>query len=262
MLKRINAAAAGAIAVALLAAVPAHGAQEYVALGDSYSSGTGTGSYYNEECQRSNRSFAQVVDAERPNTDLRLAACSGAETTDVLARQIDTLSGGTRWVTITIGGNDAGFARVVSACAKPKWAADCGKEITEARHYIKRRLPERLEAVYDAIERRAPHATTIVLSYPRMFKGEDCDAGTFFSRREMERLNETAGLLRDKTRRYALSTGPAFRFRDAIPRFEGHALCSRHEWLNNLTHPIRESFHPNRAGHRSGYAPLVRSVMD
>jgi hypothetical protein len=77
----------------------------------------------------------------------------------------------------------------------------------------------------------------------------------------MERLNDTAELLRDKTSRYARSAEGRFRFRDAIPQFARHAVCSRNEWLNGLEHPISESYHPNRAGHRSGYAPLVRSVI-
>ena len=203
MPKRISAALAGALALTLLAASAAAADQEYVALGDSYSSGTGTGEYYNEPCKRSNRSFAQIIDRERPNTKVVLAACSGAETGDVLRNQLGALGATTRWVTITIGGNDAGFARVVAECAKPRWAGRCGERITEARHFIKRALPERLTSVYEAIGRQAPNATAVVLSYPRLFKGEDCDAGTFFSEREMERLNDTAELLRDKTSRYA-----------------------------------------------------------
>jgi hypothetical protein len=55
--------------------------------------------------------------------------------------------------------------------------------------------------------------------------------------------------------------GTNFRFKDAIPPFVGHAVCSSTEWLNGLSNPIGESYHPNRTGHRSGYAPLVRQVM-
>jgi lysophospholipase L1-like esterase len=261
MLKRFAFTVACAAAVALSGAGEALAAQEYVALGDSYSSGTGTRDYYNERCQRSRRAYAKIIDRERPNTKVVLAACAGAETKDVLADQVGPLDGSTRWVTITIGGNDAGFSRVVAECAKPRWASNCGAELTEARHYIKQRLPTRLESVYDAIERGAPQATVIVLSYPRLFRGEDCDPATFFSDRELTRLNATAELLRDKTRRAAASSGPRFVFRDAIPRFSGHEVCSPDEWLSGLSQPLRESYHPNRAGHRSGYARLVRSVM-
>jgi hypothetical protein len=50
-------------------------------------------------------------------------------------------------------------------------------------------------------------------------------------------------------------------FKDAIPPFVGHAVCSSTEWINGLSNPVGESYHPNRTGHRSGYAPLVRQVM-
>jgi lysophospholipase L1-like esterase len=261
MPKKTAVALAVALLVALLAAGAASGAEEYVALGDSYSSGTGTGEYYNEECRRSENSYAKLIGRQRANTKVVLRACSGAETADVTAHQLDALSAATRWVTITAGGNDAGFARVLEECAKPAWAADCGKRITAARRFIKRELPGRLRDLYEEVADRAREATVIVLSYPRLFKGVDCDAATFFSKREMERLNETADLLRDKTSRYARAAGPRFLFRDAIPAFAGHAVCSRSAWINGLEHPLRESFHPNRSGHRKGYAPLVRSVM-
>jgi hypothetical protein len=261
MLKRTLIALGCAGALLAIFAEGARADEEYVALGDSYSSGTGTGDYYNDECLRSRHSFAKVVGRERAGTATVLRACSGAETADVERNQLDPLSAATDWVSVTAGGNDAGFSRVLTECAKPGWAGECGKRISEARRFIRRALRDRLLRLYSAIRRRAPTATVIALSYPRLFAGEDCDAATFFSGREMARLNDTAALLRDKTRRAAREAGPRFRFRDPIPAFSGHALCSPHEWLNGLSRPIRESYHPNRAGHRKGYAPLVRSVM-
>lgn len=101
----------------------------------------------------------------------------------------------------------------------------------------------------------------IPLSYPRLFMGVDCNAGTYFSSSEMTRLNQTADLLRDKTRDAATRAGANFKFKDAIAPFTGHAVCSSTEWLNGLSNPTSESYHPNRTGHSSGYAPLVRAVM-
>jgi len=51
-----------------------------------------------------------------------------------------------------------------------------------------------------------------------------------------------------------------FVFEDAIPPFTGHAICSSSEWLNGLSNPTSESYHPNTNGHKLGYEPLVRSV--
>jgi hypothetical protein len=33
------------------------------------------------------------------------------------------------------------------------------------------------------------------------------------------------------------------------------------EWLNGLSNPVSESYHPNRTGQSSGYLPLVRQVV-
>ena len=34
-------------------------------------------------------------------------------------------------------------------------------------------------------------------------------------------------------------------------------MCDSPEWLNGLSNPVGESYHPNRTGHASGYTPLV-----
>jgi GDSL-like Lipase/Acylhydrolase family len=181
--------------------------------------------------------------------------------TDVTANQLGSLNSTTRWVTITIGGNDAGFADVITECAQPGWFSDCNGAVDDAQAFINGTLKSRLNTVYDAIKSRAANATVIVLGYPRLFMGVDCNAGTFFSSSEMTRLNQTADLLRTRTQEQVATEGTRFVFKDAIPSFTGHAVCSSSEWINGLSNPISESYHPNRTGHSSGYAPLVRQVM-
>ena len=187
------------------------------------------------------------------------AACSGAKTGDVLANQVSSLTSGTAIVTITIGGNDAGFSDVITECAFPSWASDCNGAIDAAQSYINNTLPGRLNLVYDQIRSRSPSATVVVLGYPRLFMGVDCNGGTWFSSSEMTRLNQTADLLRDVTRGRAQAYG--FTFKDAIPPFVGHAVCLSTEWINGLSNPVSESYHPNRDGQRLGYTPLVRAVI-
>ena len=259
-MKRFLRAFACAIVLVLCGASQAVAAELYVALGDSYSSGTGTRTYYDSGCQRSNYAFAKLIDTQRANTDVILAACSGARTGDVLANQVGSLTSGTRWVSITIGGNDAGFSSVITECAKPSWASNCNGRIDTAQNYIRSTLPGQLDSVYNAIKQRSPSATVIVLSYPRLFMGVDCNGGTWFSGSEMTRLNQTADLLRDVTFGRATAAGSNFVTRDAIPPFVGHAVCSSTEWINGLSNPIGESYHPNTSGHSAGYAPLVRQV--
>lgn len=246
--------------VALLSWPATAAAVRYVALGDSYSSGTGTRSYYDSTCQRSVYSYPYLVHQAHPSWTFVHAACSGAKTTDLINSQASSLTTGTNWVTYTIGGNDAGFSSVITECAKPWWLSDCNGAIDRAQAFIRNTLPGRLDQVNQTIKTRAPYARVIVLGYPRLFNGEDCNAGTFFSPAEEQRLNETADLLRDTLRAAAARAGTNFVFKDAIPPFIGHAVCDAVEWINGLSNPVSESYHPNRAGHANGYAPLVRAV--
>jgi lysophospholipase L1-like esterase len=249
-----------ALAVTVLSLVGAGSAfaDKYVALGDSYSSGTGTRTYFDSGCQRSVYSYPYLLSQRRANTQLTFAACSGAKTGDVLNNQVSSLTSDTKIVTITIGGNDAGFSSVITECAKPGWMSDCPGRVNTARSYISNTLPGQLNNVYTQIKNRAPTATVVVLSYPRLFNGEDCNAGTWFSPDDENRLNGAADLMRDVTRTAAQAKG--FTFKDAIPPFIGHAVCGD-EWLNGLSNPVGESYHPNTKGHELGYLPLVRSVV-
>src|SRR3954470_10756447 len=152
-------------------------ADNYVALGDSYSSGTGTRDYsLNSGCQRGPYAYPALIKADRPNTNLTFVACSGAKTGDVLANQVQSLSTSTNIVTITIGGNDAGFSSVITKCAEP--LVSCDGDITTAQNFINNTLPGRLNTVYSAIKSRAAAgAKVVVLGYPRLFMGVDCNAG-------------------------------------------------------------------------------------
>jgi lysophospholipase L1-like esterase len=253
--------AGAAILACVLCGVLAAGAlaDNYVALGDSYSAGTGTRDYsYNSTCNRGPYAYPALIRADRPNTNLTFVACSGAKTADVLNNQVQYLSSSTNIVTITIGGNDAGFADVITQCALP-WPWTCDGDITNAQNFIKGTLPGRLDSVYSQIKSRAPSARVVVLGYPRLFMGVDCNAGTFFSSSEMTKLNQTADLLASVISARAAAWG--FTFKDAIPPFIGHAVCSSSEWLNGLSNPVSDSYHPNRSGHKYGYEPLVRQVI-
>src|SRR5919112_2718902 len=69
---------------------PLVGAVDYVALGDSYSSGVGTGVYDSASgaCARSPLSYPPLWAAEHRPASFGFVACSGAKTADVMANQI------------------------------------------------------------------------------------------------------------------------------------------------------------------------------
>lgn len=232
----------------------------YVALGDSYASGTGTRSYISDgtSCQRSTYAYPSLIAQARGYT-LNFKACSGATTSTVTSGQLSALSTGTRFVTISVGGNDAGFSSVLTECAQPGWMSDCQGKINTATNFINNTLPGRLSTLYASIKSKAPNAKVVVIGYPRIFNGEDCNAGTWFSPDEESKLNATADLMNAKISAQASAKG--FTFANPTSRFIGHAVCDDVEWLNGLSNPISESYHPNRSGHSSGYYPLVNPLL-
>src|SRR3954471_24184203 len=115
-------------------------AVRYVALGDSYSSGTGTRTYYDSGCQKSVYSYPYLVHNAHTAWTFVHAACTGAKTGDVINTQSAQLNSATNWVTYTIGGNDAGFSSVITECAQPWWSSDCDGAINTAQSYINNTL--------------------------------------------------------------------------------------------------------------------------
>ena len=256
---RIVVSLAFAAAMVCAAGVPARAAAPgYTALGDSYSSGVGTRSYYDDGsgCQRSPYAFP-VLDAARLGVALTFAACSGAVVADVQNSQLGSLGAGTGYVTVSAGGNDAGFASVLLQCAQP-WPTTCWGEIDSSRAVIRDVLPARLDGLYAAIRSAAPNARVVVVGYPRLFNGEECNLAARISAGEQAELNATADLLADTLAARAAAHG--FGFADARGPYGGHSVCDDVEWINGLSNPIGESYHPNRDG-QVGYADLVEPVL-
>lgn len=257
MFRRACAVTAAAVIAPLLTFSPAStAAVSYVALGDSYASGTGTGTFIADgsSCQRSVYAYPSLIAAAR-GWSLNFRACSGAKIPDVTGAQLSALSASTNRVTISVGGNDAGFTDVLTECALPAWASDCAAAVAGARSYITGSLPSSLSTLYGRIRSKAPSAKVVAVGYPRIFNGEDCNALTWFSPEDEAALNATADLINSRISAAASAAG--FTFVNPTSSFVGHAVCDRPEWLNGLSNPVSESYHPNRAGHANGLTPLV-----
>ena len=245
-------------AVFLLAVPAAAAADRYVALGDSFSSGVGTGSYtLSSSCKRSVYAFPYLLSKQRANTSLVFAACSGATTSDLMANQIQSVDATTTLVTVTIGGNDIGFANLIYQCT----VADCTAALDSTRSSLESVLGPRLNNVYAAIKAgAAPGVKIVVLGYPRMFGSSSCLGAFGVSATERAKANLLADAL-DPTIAAHASIVTGVTYKSAISSFSSHAVCSSSPWLNGLNlFNTGESYHPNRNGHSLGYLPLVRSV--
>src|SRR4051794_23431220 len=236
---------------------PAAPGTRYAALGDSYSSGVGTASYtLDSTCKRSVYAYPYLWAQKHPGTALSFVACSGARTSDVLSTQIQAVTGSTTLVTMTIGGNDIGFANLIYQCT----LSDCSAALDGTRANLETTLGPALDQVYNAVKSRAAFgATIVVLGYPRVFSGTSCFGSLGISSTEETKANQLSDALDATIATHAAADGVVYK--SAIAAFTGHAVCSWSPWLNGLNlFNTGESYHPNRNGHSSGYLPLVTAV--
>ncbi|MGH4030826.1 SGNH/GDSL hydrolase family protein [Actinomycetota bacterium Odt1-20B] len=270
-LSRITAYASSlllSVVFALTGAAAAHAAEEsgqqaaatgYVALGDSYSSGVGSGSYDSGSgnCKRSTKAYPVLWAAAHSPASFSFTACSGARTGDVVANQLGPLGSGTGLVSISIGGNDAGFADVMQDCVLGS-DSSCLARIDEAKKYVDSTLPGNLDKTYTAIHDKAPSAHVVVLGYPRFYKiGGSCSVG--LSDKKRTAINGAADYLNAATAKRAADHG--FTFSSVTDEFTGHEICSGSSWLHSLEWTnISESYHPTAAGQSGGYLPAFSSV--
>jgi lysophospholipase L1-like esterase len=260
---RFLAVAAGLAAplLALAAPMPAAAAgANYVALGDSYSSGVGTGNYYADSgsCERSPQSYPARWAAAHGVASFTFAACSGAKTGDVLNNQLGGLSAATTLVSITIGGNDAGFTTVLTNCITQS-DSGCRTSVTNAENVARGTLPGLLDNTYNAIRARAPGASVVVLGYPRFYQlGGSCILGLSEAKRGY--INEGADVLDSVVGAAAGRHG--FAFADVRTAFAPHEICSSGtSWLHSLDFAhFGESYHPTASGYGSGYLPALTGV--
>ncbi|PAZ16114.1 lipase [Streptomyces sp. SA15] len=230
----------------------------YVALGDSYSSGLGAGSYLSAsgDCKRSTKAYPYLWAAAHSPSSFDFTACSGARTGDVLANQLTPLSAATALVSISVGGNDAGFADVMTTCVLQS-DSSCVSRINTAKAYVDTTLPGQLDGVYSAIRAKAPHARVVVLGYPRFYKlGTSCLG---LSETKRKAINDAADHLDTAIAKRAADHG--FVFGDVRPTFTGHEICSGSSWLHSLNWlNVGESYHPTAAGQSGGYLPVLNSA--
>ena len=256
--KRLRIAGVAAVVFAAILPAASAAAAQYVDLGDSYASGVGTRTFYSESgsCKRSPEAYGPKVAAAKGYT-LSFQACSGAKTGDVIANQLGTLSSSTALVTISIGGNDAGFSNVIINCAL--YYFTCGSAISEANTFIKNKLPGLLETTYKDISAKATTAKVVVLGYPKLFtvEGKTCNVNFLTSGNE-KKMNESAELLDSVIKGRAEAA--KFTFVNPTKAFESHEVCSSSEWLNGQSNPLSESYHPNVSG-QAEFTSLLEAVL-
>ena len=99
-------------------------------------------------------------------------ACSGADTNYVITNELPVISPESDIVTLTIGGNNVGFADCANACIfKVNPLPDCGTTLANTGDLINNVLPGQLDAALDAIMTRvvSPGFKLYFTSYPHFW---------------------------------------------------------------------------------------------
>jgi len=273
--RRAVLATASALAVAatgLVAAAPAGAAQDpvrYVALGDSYSAGSGVLPLDHRAplaCLRSSRNLAHVV-ADRLDADLVDVTCGGAQTADLtaaqypgVAPQLDAVTEDADLVTLTIGGNDnSTFIGALLACGSVG-ALTAGHGNPCERTYGDRFTRQVEESTYPAVKQaladltaRAPHADVAILGYPWILPAEKgCFAKLPVAAGDVPYLRDLQATLNGVIERAAEETGVTFV--DLAERSEGRDACapSGERWVEPLLFGTNVvPVHPNARGEKA-----------
>lgn len=254
----VTAAATAAVLsmLAISASASAQSVVRYVALGDSYSSGVGAGSYTSSSgsCDRSTNAYSQLWANVNHPASYTSAACSGATTSTVISSQMAALTRATTLVSITVGGNDVGFSSVMQTCVLSS-TSTCVSAIDAAESKMISQLPGELNSVLADISADAPNARVVVLDYPDLYDLSKSATCIGLSTTDRTDLNNAAGQLDGQIK--AAASRYADVYADVRGAFSGHDICDSGSWLHSVNFlNIGESYHPTAAGQADGYEPV------
>lgn len=262
---------------------------QYVAMGDSFSSGEGVEPYIDltdspfgatvdlNECHRSNSAYPGLL-ANESTLNLNLVdfvACSGATTGGVRNgsqtggvgqlneyAQINSLTDETDIVTATIGGNDAGFEEYLFGCQS---YCGPGSVVYDAvmDHISSTAFKANLKDAYLEIVERAPNAQVYIGDYPNLSDYDEgfCNTFDFSGVRLIQNalnhvISEAVAEVRvGNTNLHMVKTN-----NNGSP-FADRGVCSTHSsYFNGFTLPKEHSFHPNSAG-QAALSDIFKSNM-
>ncbi|WKX69318.1 SGNH/GDSL hydrolase family protein [Streptomyces sp. XD-27] len=246
------------------------------ALGDSYSSGEanppydpGTGS--RTGCHRSAGGWPRLLGQNNQSFKrVKHIACSGATTAALNGRfkgeipQLESLAKlkGTdepAYVTMSMGGNDVGFAPILKDC----YLHNCVRDGTVAQAAARiDALRTRLVSDYKRIQDTAPNATVVIVGYPRLFPNRSQDENCLWLAD-----NERAGLNQLSIRLDRMLAGAArgagVEYVSVLETMNRHELCSRRSWIYPINiYGGQQQAHPILPGQQAIEAVVRRRIAD
>ncbi|MEQ3553677.1 SGNH/GDSL hydrolase family protein [Pseudonocardia nematodicida] len=249
-------------------------AGRYVALGDSYAAGPLIPAQTGRPagCLRSTQNYPSVLANSGGFTDFTDASCSGATTEHLTGPQavaagpnppqLDALDGSESLVTLTIGGNDIGFASIITECSTRSstnlLGAACRDFYTaDGSDELAQRIDDTADdvaAVLAAIRERSPRAQVALVGYPVILpdSGPGCFPVAPFSPGDTAYLRDTQKSLNAMLEAKAADAGVDYV--DTYTPTIGHDICKLPgvKWVEGLvpTSPAAP-VHPNDRGMRA-----------
>ncbi|WP_353952791.1 SGNH/GDSL hydrolase family protein [Knoellia sp. S7-12] len=280
-------ASAAAATLALGLAAPAQAAKPapqvpagpYVALGDSFSAGSGVlplSATANPLCAQSAVNYPHLI-AQRTGRTLKDVTCGGADTGDFYAAQypgtpaqLSALSSEARLVTIGIGGNDSSlFSSLIQNCitaglstlgtgspCKNKYGTSFETTV------LTKTYPAVKKAIADA-KARAPRATIVVPGYPQVLPPtRGCYVAMPIASGDVPYVNGIEQTLNAVVKQAALENGATFV--DMWAPSAGRDACQL-PWVRWVEPAVGSlnfvPIHPNAAGERA-YADQIMAKVN
>lgn len=167
-------------------------------------------------------------------------------------------------IQITISGNDAGFSNEIENCI----ANNCTSRESTIANRIDALAP-RLTSLYTKLKTEFPYADVFVAGYPVPIDplGQNatpaCIAITPAERQIMKRLVVRLNNLLNSSRTSALYTRGVFvDAQRMVAVFSGKGACTGPSWINGVSNPVVESYHPNEAGHLAYALEMNDQIAD
>ncbi|MDQ2649713.1 MAG: SGNH/GDSL hydrolase family protein [Actinomycetota bacterium] len=246
----------------------------YVAMGDSFAAGVGAQPYdaISGDCERSTKSWPVMLDELVDSIDLvDFRACGGAKVPHLLGPRgrldpqipaADEADDEVGLVTVTIGGNDAGFSELVLRCV----IVDCSgvPESDDFQDKLEALTDELADEVYPAVRAAYPRARIVHVGYPRLTPapGEGADGCRWLSAEEQ---TATASIVEQIGAAIIDAVDATdvddVAFLDVFEALDGHELCTDDPWVNEVITLSSGRAHPTAEGYRA-IAEMVAAELD
>ena len=240
------------------AALSAPSSNAYVALGDSFSSGEGAPPdlVKDDPCHQAAAAWPRRLDADSSLiTSIDHRACSGAKTAQLLAAwtsrnlpaQIPAVADpSVGLVTLTIGGNDAGFGDIVTTCVVWICPSPTDSKLTSSLTTLTKALKDK---VYPALRKAYPNARIAHVGYPRLTPAPGKPSSCLWLSKSEQ--SSAAGIVDKLNAAIKAAATPAsgITYVDVTNVMVGHELCTSSSWIKSI--PSAGQAHPTASGQRA-----------